>query len=111
MRNREAHEMIVDMSNSTRRLLALTLTVTWFCVGSQGAAASVRDCDAHTANLTITSARNMTCKAARTDLGRALSECCSAKFRTPGGFTCTTTKSFTGRCVKGRKAYRFKGSE
>lgn len=61
-------------------------------------------------NLSISSARNMTCGAAKADLRRH-GDSISYRFRTPGGFTCKRVSGnpFGGqwRCVNGRRAYRF----
>lgn len=75
---------------------------------------ALRDCNHHTANLTVTSARNMSCGAARSELRGALSRCCTRRFRTPDeGFSCRLVNqaAFQFRCVQGRRAFRFVGSE
>ncbi|MDQ5807164.1 MAG: hypothetical protein M3320_00655 [Actinomycetota bacterium] len=76
------------------------------------APAAVVDCNtwAFYPNLKISSARNMTCKAAKRDIRRHR-EGISRTFRTPGGFRCRrvsgTELGGQWRCVKGAKAYRF----
>lgn len=76
------------------------------------APAAVRDCHAwaHYPNVLISSARNMTCGAARFDMRRYRGSI-RYRFRTPGGFTCTRVSgmklSGQWRCVKGTRAYRF----
>jgi subtilisin-like proprotein convertase family protein len=77
--------------------------------------AAVRDCSAAVDfNLRITSARNMTCGAAKFDMKRYRGSI-AYRFRTPAGFTCTrasgTRISGTWRCAKGTRAYRFAFSD
>jgi hypothetical protein len=80
--------------------------------GTTPAPAAVRDCHtfAYYPNLLISSARNMTCAAARRDLKRH-KKGISRSFRTPGGFRCRrvsgTELGGQWRCVKRAKAYRF----
>jgi hypothetical protein len=74
-------------------------------------AARVVDCHARVDfNLTISSARNMRCRAARRDMRRYRGSI-ARRFRTPGGFRCRRVSgSRLGgqwRCVRGRRAYRF----
>ena len=61
-------------------------------------------------NLVVSSARNMTCRAAGREL-RRYKKSISRRFRTPGGFVCTRVSggTFGGqwRCVRGRQAFRF----
>jgi hypothetical protein len=78
-------------------------------------AAAVRDCSAAVDfNLRITSARNMTCGAAKFDMKRYRGSI-AYRFHTPAGFACTrvsgTRISGTWRCVKGTRAYRFAFSD
>jgi hypothetical protein len=76
------------------------------------APAAVVDCHvfAYYPNVLISSARNMTCRAAARDMKR-YKRSISRTFRTPGGFRCTRVSGgeFGGqwRCVKGGRAYRF----
>jgi hypothetical protein len=80
--------------------------------GPSSAAARVRDC--HTPvnppNSYISSARNMTCRAAARDLKRYEGSY-SRRFKTPGGFSCRRVSGGAlggqWRCVRGRRAYRF----
>jgi hypothetical protein len=75
-------------------------------------AAAVVDCNhsAFATNVVITSARNMTCRAAVRDI-RRWRRPISRRFRTPGGFTCTRVSGGAlggqWRCVNGPRAYRF----
>ena len=74
-------------------------------------AAAVRDCSLSAGpTIEISSARNMTCRAARRDI-RRVKRGISRRFRTPGGFRCRqvsgTVYSGQWRCAKGAKAYRF----
>jgi hypothetical protein len=79
---------------------------------SAGAAdAKVRDCTTNPSdNASVSSARNMTCKAARRDL-RSYRGSIRKHFDTPGGFHCSRVSGgrLAGqwRCVKGSRAYRF----
>jgi hypothetical protein len=74
-------------------------------------AARVRNCNAAVDfNIHITSARNMTCRAAKREQ-RSYKGSIKRRFTTPGGFHCKR-KSGTAlggqwRCVKGHRAYRF----
>ena len=75
------------------------------------APAAVRDCSAPVDfNLRITSARNMTCGAARWDMKRYRGSI-RYRFRTPAGFVCTRVSGGplggNWRCAKGTRAYRF----
>jgi hypothetical protein len=75
------------------------------------APAAVRSCSAKIDfNLKVSSARNMTCAAARADL-RGHRGSISYRFTTPGGFACKRVMgnrlSGQWRCVKGMRAYRF----
>ena len=61
-------------------------------------------------NLLVSSARNMTCRAAARDI-RGHSGDISRRFTTPGGFRCVRVSgipvSGQWRCTKGTLAYRF----
>lgn len=62
----------------------------------------------------VTSARNMTCLAAREDID-SFTDPFAPSFKTPGGYECTrivektdpSNRVSTWRCAKGSKAYRF----
>jgi hypothetical protein len=75
-------------------------------------AAAVRGCHHWVSypNLLISSARNMTCRAARREM-RRYRRSIYRRFTTPGGFHChrVSGNRLGGqwRCVKGRRAYRF----
>jgi hypothetical protein len=72
----------------------------------------VVDCNAWASypNIKISSARNMTCRAAVLDMRRYRGQI-FRRFRTPGGFACARVSggNLAGqwRCVSGAKAYRF----
>ena len=74
--------------------------------------AGVRDCNkwVYYPNIKISSARNMSCAAARRDI-RRYRGAIRYRFRTPGGFTCTRVSSMAlggqWRCVRASRAYRF----
>ena len=74
--------------------------------------AAVVDCNtyAYFPNVLISSARNMTCRAAARDM-RRYRRPIDRRFRTPGGFMCVRVSggAFGGqwRCVSGTRAYRF----
>jgi hypothetical protein len=80
--------------------------------GSLAGASAVRDCDhsAYGTNVIISSARNMTCRAAVRDMRRYKGPI-YRRFRTPGGFSCyrVSGMAYGGqwRCVRGSRAYRF----
>ena len=65
-------------------------------------------------NLLISSARNITCKAAVRELRRYRGSI-ARRFRTRGGFTCyrVSGSRLAGqwRCVRGRQAFRFEFSD
>jgi hypothetical protein len=65
---------------------------------------------AHYPNVLISSARNMSCRAARREL-RRYKRPIDRRFRTPGGFRCrrVSGESLGGqwRCVRGAQAFRF----
>jgi hypothetical protein len=97
----------------TRRLGSITAAA--LAVAAVGATATadaaVRDCQSSKSdNAYVSSARNMTCKAARRDLHRYQGSI-KRHFTTPGGFHCRRVSGsrLAGqwRCVKGAKAYRF----
>jgi len=70
-------------------------------------AVAARSCNSHAANNKIYAAYGMTCSAAARDLLRSISVCCQARFRSHGGFYCTTNTSGVGRCVRNGRSYRF----
>jgi len=76
------------------------------------APAAVVDCHtfAHYPNVLISSARNMSCRAARRDM-RRYRRPIYRTFTTPGGFRCTRVSGMAlggqWRCVRGSRAYRF----
>jgi hypothetical protein len=98
------------------RAVVLTGLVTALVsLGTGVSSARVLTCHAHADfNVEVTSARNMTCKAAARDI-RAYRGSIKTRFRTPGGFACTRVagERLEGRwrCVKGVKAYRFEFSD
>jgi hypothetical protein len=65
-------------------------------------------------NLLVSSARNMTCTAAKRELRRYHGSI-ARRFRTPGGFACyrVSGNRLAGqwRCVRGTKAFRFEFSD
>jgi hypothetical protein len=74
-------------------------------------AAKVRSCNASVDfNLKISSARNMTCKAAKREQ-KSYKGSIGRKFDTPGGFHCKrvsgSAEGGQWRCHKGKRAYRF----
>ena len=94
-----------------RAALAALLVSACFCVAPAGAQDVVRDCSVEVDfNLEVSSARNMTCRAAARDIRRHRGSI-ARRFRTPGGFRCRRVSgSRLGgqwRCVKGERAYRF----
>jgi hypothetical protein len=99
-----------------RAALMTMIVLLMAAAAPSGAAPSrVRDCAAKVDfNVEISSARNMSCRAAKRDLRRHKGSI-GFRFRTPGGFRCTRVSgsSLAGqwRCVKGRKAYRFEFSD
>jgi hypothetical protein len=74
--------------------------------------ADVVDCDVFASfpNVKISSARNMTCRAAARDM-RSYRGNVDRRFRTPGGFTCVRVSGGRlggqWRCVRRAAAYRF----
>ena len=96
----------------TRAALMTLIVLLLAAAAPSGAAPSrVRDCAAKVDfNLEISSARNMSCRAAKRDLRRHKGSS-GLRFRTPGGFRCTrvsgTSLAGQWRCVKGHRAYRF----
>ena len=94
-----------------RRAILIAAAFAATAVLPSGASAYVRDCSAPVDfNLRITSARNMTCGAARWDMKRYRGSV-RYRFRTPAGFICTRVSGGPlggeWRCVKGTRAYRF----
>ncbi len=91
-------------------LLAFGLALT--AGGAQGAPAVVRDCHVYAdfPNTLISSARNMTCKAAVTEMKRYQGQI-FRQFRTPGRFLCTRVSGVPQggqwRCVRGTQVFRF----
>jgi hypothetical protein len=84
-------------------------------VGSGTAPAGVVVCHAQADfNLLVSSARNMTCAAAKRELRRYHGSI-SRRFRTPGGFVCyrVSGNRLAGqwRCVRGSRAFRFEFSD
>jgi hypothetical protein len=65
-------------------------------------------------NLLVSSARNMTCRAAARELRRYRGSI-GRRFRTPGAFVCyrVSGSRLAGqwRCVRGRQAFRFEFSD
>ena len=102
------------------RTLAVVLAIGMTGVCSSAAAnaapraapAAVRDCHtyAYYPNVLISSARNMSCRAAKRDM-RRYKRPIYRRFRTPGGFRCRRVSgtSYGGqwRCTRGIRAYRF----
>lgn len=82
-----------------------------FC-GPGVAGAAVVNCDAWVSypNIKISSARNLTCQAARREQRRYRGSI-GFRFTTPGGFTCVRASGAPlggqWRCVRGSRAYRF----
>ena len=79
---------------------------------AQAATDVVRNCHVfvHYPNTLISSARNMTCRAAARELRRYRGSI-HRRFRTPGGFLCGRVSGGRlggqWRCVKGGRAFRF----
>lgn len=75
--------------------------------GAQPADARVRNCEIVDGSVAavVTSARNMTCRAAARDIRRSKYR---THERTVGGFRCASTgRPYFWRCTKGRQAYRW----
>jgi hypothetical protein len=95
-----------------RVLLLAALGLALTAGGAQAAPAAVVDCHlwADYPNTLISSARNMTCKAAVTEMKRYRGQI-FRRFRTPGGFICTRVSGVPEggqwRCVRGTRAFRF----
>jgi len=93
------------------RLLAIAALCA-LAFGAGSARAAVVDCHvwASYPNVLISSARNMTCRAAATDM-RTYRGQIFRRFKTPAGFLCQRVSGgqFGGqwRCVRGNRAYRF----
>jgi len=80
-------------------------------IAPASAHASLHECDLQATNTaTISSARDMSCATAASEMKRYRGNI-SATFKTPGRFTCTRVSGgqFGGqwRCVNGHKAFRF----
>src|SRR3954470_15830476 len=96
-----------------RRLAATTAILAIAAgIGTDIAEAKVRDCHAWASypNVLISSARNMSCRAAKRDM-RRYDRAIYRRFTTPGGFRCVRVSggSLGGqwRCARGSRAYRF----
>ena len=93
-------------------LLACLLTASAAAASPDVRAAAVVSCHtfAHYSNVLISSARNMSCRAARREL-RRYKRPIDRRFRTPGGFLCRRVSGGTlggqWRCVRGSRAFRF----
>jgi hypothetical protein len=80
--------------------------------GTSASPAGVVGCHvfAHYPNVLISSARNMTCRAAAKEM-RRYRKSIFRRFRTPGGFVCTQVSGVSlggqWRCARGRQAFRF----
>jgi hypothetical protein len=84
-------------------------------IAAGAAPAGVVSCHHHADfNLLVSSARNMTCTAAKRELRRYRGSI-SRRFRTPGGFACyrVSGNRLAGqwRCVRGGRAFRFEFSD
>ena len=95
--------------------IALLACVLWLVVPATTADAGVVGCHVRADfNLLISSARNMTCKAAARELRRYRGSI-ARRFRTPGGFACyrVSGSRLAGqwRCVRGGRAFRFEFSD
>jgi hypothetical protein len=95
--------------------LVLVVGLAAAALGVPSAAArsvGVVDCHvfAHYPNMLITSARNMTCRAAAREMRRYRGSI-HPRFRTPGGFGCYRVSGGRlggqWRCVRGKQAFRF----
>lgn len=96
-----------------RRILVLAALGLALTAGSaRSAPAGVIDCHAWAdyPNTLISSARNMTCKAAVTEMKRYRGQI-FRRFRTPGRFVCTRVSGVPEggqwRCLRGTQAFRF----
>ena len=95
-----------------RILLLAALGFALAAGGAQGSPTVVRDCHlwADYPNTLISSARNLTCKAAVTEMKRYHGQI-FRQFRTPGSFVCTRVSGVPEggqwRCVRGAQAFRF----
>jgi hypothetical protein len=96
----------------TPKLCAATAVLAVAAVGAGGdAEAARRHCNVQAyETVTITSARNMTCRAAKRDL-RASKDVTRRRFTSAGGFHCKRIRGGTlageWRCVRGSRAYRY----
>jgi hypothetical protein len=99
-----------------RRFLAVAaLAVAVLAATPSPAPARVVRCRAHADfNVLVSSARNMTCRAAAREIRRYRGSI-SRRFRTPRGFTCRQVSGnrLAGqwRCVRGVRAFRFEFSD
>lgn len=98
-----------------RRSFVLLLGLAFAYVGVSGAPAAtqtVRDCNVFASypNILISSAREMTCRAAVREMRRYRGQI-YRRFRTPGGFVCTRVSGGRlggqWRCANGGRAFRF----
>lgn len=92
--------------------LALSAAVLALGLAPDTSSAKVVDCDVYAVNpnILISSARDMTCRAAARDMRRTQKRI-TRRFTTRGGFRCIRVRGteFSGqwRCVRGERAYRF----
>lgn len=95
--------------------LLITLVIVIALAGSSSTQATtdvVRTCHVfvHYPNMSISSARNMTCRAAAREMRRYRGSI-HRRFRTPGGFLCGRVSGGRlggqWRCVRGHQAFRF----
>lgn len=105
-----------QMDFTTMRPRAVTLlalvagTLALAAVGAsdtRAQATAAKSCDKRVANIKVYAVSAMTCAAATRDIGRSLNTCCQARFRSSGGFSCTTTLGGDGRCTRKGRSYRF----
>ena len=95
-----------------RFLLLVVVAAALAAGGARAAPAAVVNCHVWPdyPNTMISSARNMTCKAASAEMKRYHGQI-FRRFRTPGRFVCTRVSGVaTGgqwRCVRGGQAFRF----
>jgi hypothetical protein len=100
-------------AHSVRTILRLTPLLGILALpASAGAAARVVSCSTYAdyPNIRISSARGITCAAARSDM-KAYSGDIERSFETPGGFTCRQVSGVAEggqwRCTRGARAFRF----
>jgi len=98
-----------------RKAALLSMTVAAFALWPTTAGAAVTraagDCRIQTGpTITITSARNMSCRSAAREIRRYRGPV-YRRFRTPGRFTCSRVSGGrlggTWRCARGARAFRF----